>query len=239
LEIRQLDSHRTKKLYLFDIDGTLLSPGPSARKALNTAIENKTGHPANLQIADVAGLTDQLIIRNVLNNLEFNGDIEHKAKEILGEYLNLFRAAYAESTLPFIFKDAIKLLERIEESGNAIALLTGNARIGAQIKLGKFDLWERFTFGVYGDDGITRTDLPAVAQKRARDVLDIEFSMKNMVIIGDTPNDARTAQVNGCESIIVCRRSEWYAEIQQYQPTVLVNTLDDDQIIIPIHEVTV
>ncbi|MFC1549768.1 HAD family hydrolase [Candidatus Neomarinimicrobiota bacterium] len=225
-----------KKLYLFDIDGTLLSPGPSARKSLNKAIQNNTGKRSDLQIVDVAGLTDQLIVRNVLQKQKYNGNINQKTEEILSEYLNTFKIAYASSSHPFIYQDALKLLIKIEKSGNVVALLTGNTEIGAQIKLGRFNLINRFAFGVFGNDGMTRMELPVVAYKRAQEILNQEISFNDMVIIGDTPNDARIANGNGCESIIVCRRPEWRKEILKYKPTFVVEQLDDKKIIIPKYE---
>lgn len=221
-----------KKLYLFDIDGTLLSPGPAARKALNEAIAKVTGNPPDLQIQDVAGLTDPIIIRNVLRKEGHNEDITDKVEEILAIYLETFRKAYAKSSEPFLYTDAMKLLERVEKSGNASALLTGNVRTGAEIKLGRFDLLARFAFGVFGDDGEARTDLPWVARERAWGVLEEFFRFDEMVIVGDTPNDARVAREYGCESIIVCRREEWRTEIQDLSPTYLVNSLNEERILI-------
>lgn len=221
-----------KKLYLFDIDGTLLSPGPAARKSLNRAIAKVTGNPSDLQIEDVAGLTDPLIIRNVLRKNGHNGDITDKVEEILAIYLEKFRKAYALSSEPFLYDDAMRFLDRIKSSGHAPALLTGNVRVGAEIKLGRFDLLPRFAFGVFGDDGEARSDLPWIARERAWGVLEESFRFEEMVIVGDTPNDARVAQEYGCESIIVCRREEWRQEIQDIAPTYLVKALDEEDILV-------
>ena len=57
---------KKNKLYLFDIDGTLISPGPAARKAINSAIENYTDVPPNLQLKDVAGMTDRINCKECL-----------------------------------------------------------------------------------------------------------------------------------------------------------------------------
>lgn len=221
-----------KKLYLFDIDGTILSPGPAARKSLNGAITKVTGNPSDLQIQDVAGLTDPLIIRNVLRANGHNRDITDKVEEILTIYLETFRKAYAKSSDPFLYADAVKFLERVERSEHAPTLLSGNVRAGAEIKLGRFDLLPRFAFGVFGDDGETRSDLPWIARERAWGVLEESFRFEDMVIVGDTPNDARVALEYGCESIIVCRREEWRKEIQDIGPTYLVNSLNEESILI-------
>ncbi len=58
-----------RKLFLFDIDGTLLSPRILPRQILNRAFQDIAGISPDLQFEDVAGLTDPLIITNGLRKL--------------------------------------------------------------------------------------------------------------------------------------------------------------------------
>ena len=220
------------RLFLFDIDGTLLSPGPSARKAINQAIENFTGVPPNLQIKDVAGMTDRLIVKNALEKCEINGDTTEVINKILNDYLTLFENTYFESKEAFVYKDALELVHKVKDNGLPLALLTGNVKRGAQIKLGRFDLMKHFSFGAYGDDGETRSDLPVVARNRAQKVLDKTFEFDEIVLVGDTQEDAIAAKVNGCKSIIVCRRHEWYDDIAKAGADLIVDSLNDLAIII-------
>ncbi|MFC1565879.1 HAD family hydrolase [Candidatus Neomarinimicrobiota bacterium] len=218
------------QLFLFDIDGTLLSPGPSARKAINQAIENFTGIPPNLQIKDVAGMTDRLIVKNALEKCEINGDTIEVINKIINDYLTLFKNTYFESKEPFIYEDALDLVYEVKENGLPLALLTGNVKRGAQIKLGRFDLMKHFSFGAYGDDGETRSDLPIVARNRAQEVLGKTFEFDEIVLVGDTPEDAIAAKINGCKSIIVCRRNEWYDDIVRAGAGFIVENLNDPAI---------
>ena len=55
-----------KKLFLFDIDGTLISPSNIARKLLDKILIDQFGKSPNLKYEDVAGSTDLLIIENAL-----------------------------------------------------------------------------------------------------------------------------------------------------------------------------
>ena len=48
-----------------------------------------------------------------------------------------------------------------------------------------------------------------------------------MVLIGDTPEDARAAAVNGCRSVVVCRREEWYEDIINAGADLVVDSLRD------------
>lgn len=221
-----------EKLYLFDIDGTLISPGPSARKAINQAIENFTGVPPNLQIKDVAGMTDRLIVKNALKKNGTNGDITEVTNNIINDYLTLFENTYLESTGAFVYEDALKLVHKVKEKSIPLGLLTGNVKRGAQIKLKRFNLLKHFSFGAYGEEGATRSDLPIVARNRAKEILGKSFEFEDIVLVGDTPEDAIAAKVNGCKSIIVCRRQEWYDDIVKAGADLVVDSLDDPAIVI-------
>ena len=218
------------KLFLFDIDGTLISPGPSGRKAINRAIENFTGIPPNLQIKDVAGMTDRLIVKNALKKSGTDGNTTEEINSIINDYLTLFESTYLESTGAFVWKDALELVQKVIEKQNPPGLLTGNVKRGAQIKLNRFDLMKHFSFGAFGEEGTTRSDLPIVARKRAQETLGISFEFEDIVLVGDTPEDAIAAKVNGCKSIIVCRRQEWYNEIVEAGADLIVERLDDPAI---------
>lgn len=215
-----------KKLYLFDIDGTLLSPGPGARQIINRVIEKETGQNPDLQLADVAGYTDPVIIRNALRQQGLNGDIDSLMHSILNNYLDQFSVEYSISDNPFIYDDAIRLLDYVTDQSYAVGLLTGNVRKGAQIKLEKFGLFDRFLFGAFGDDAEDRMGLPAVARERARDALGEAYRYEDMVIIGDTPNDAIIATEHGMDSIIVCRYPEWKNDIIAAGATLVVESLE-------------
>ena len=221
-----------EKLYLFDIDGTLISPGPSARKAINQAIENFTGVPPNLQIKDVAGLTDRLIVKNALGKNEIDGDMKEVINVIINDYLTTFENTYLKSDGAFVYEDALRLVQKVKEKSFPLGLLTGNVKRGAQIKLGRFDLMKHFSFGAFGDEGETRNDLPIVARNRAQEVLGKTYEFDEIVLVGDTPEDAIAAKVNGCKSIVVCRRQEWYDDIINAGADLVVESLDDPAIVI-------
>ncbi len=218
---------KKKKLYLFDIDGTLLSPGPDARQIINTAIEEKTGKNPDLQISDVAGFTDLVIIRNALHKLNFNGEAHALIGEILETYLHRFSQKYNASESGKVFQDAVRFLDHVMNRGHAVGLLTGNVKRGAEIKLNKFDLFHRFPFGAFGDDAEDRMGLPSVARERAWEILGEAYRYEDMIIVGDTVQDVLVANDHGMESIIVCRVPEWEQSIVDAGAFMVVHALDE------------
>jgi len=182
-----------EKLYLFDIDGTILSPGPAARKAITRAIANYSGVTPNLQIENLAGFTDRLIVKNALNKCGVDGDLAEVIERIIDDYLRVFSSTYLESDEPFVYEDAINFVNKVIEKRQPIGLLTGNVERGAQIKLGRFDLMKYFPFGAYGNDRETRYDLPLVAKERAEKYYRKPFDFNDIVLVGDTAEDATEA----------------------------------------------
>jgi len=216
-----------KKLFLFDIDGTLISPGSVSRLTLNQVIVDHYNASPELTYDDVAGSTDPLIIRLALKKIGLkNGKISDAMEEVVSQYIHALEKSFNESDAPFIYQDCLKLLNDVLDSSHSLGLLTGNLKETAKIKLNKFHLWDLFPFGVFGDDAELRSDLPWIARERAWDVLEESFRLEDIVLIGDTENDAKAATMNGAKSVIVCRNAAYKNKIIQMGATVVVDNLD-------------
>ena len=68
---------------------------------------------------------------------------------------------------PFVYQDCVDFLDKVQNAGHAVCLLTGNMKAVARIKLEKFDLWKRFDFGVFAEDTEDKLAMPRLAKKRA------------------------------------------------------------------------
>ncbi|SVE51178.1 uncharacterized protein METZ01_LOCUS504032, partial [marine metagenome] len=89
-----------KYLFLFDIDGTLISPGGVSRGLLAKAVTEKTGEKVHLGYNDVAGYTDRSIVRNAL--LKMNQTITADLLDrILQYYFSLMKSEFMVSKDPF------------------------------------------------------------------------------------------------------------------------------------------
>lgn len=220
----------SRKLILFDVDGTLITPGPIPRQALAEAVSHFLGRQIELTFFDVAGRTDPTIISNALarhgtgtraSDGEINGILEH--------FLTLVEERLPNSGAVQVFPGAEALVRACIDENWIPALLTGNVERGARLKLASTGLWDLFAFGVFGNDGNSREDLPWAARERAWDVLHEAFMPADIILIGDTPNDACVAQLNDVASLIVCRREEpeWRRAIEAERPTWVVEDFGD------------
>jgi phosphoglycolate phosphatase len=190
------------RLLLFDIDGTLLSSGPTARKVFSEALIEVFGTPGAVETYRFEGKLDPLIVRELM----IEAGIEHsivagRLTMALDVYLDRLEAVLALEK-PTLKPGVLPLIEQVVKiPGLVNALLTGNVERGARLKLTAADLWHHFSFGVWGDDGARRTELGRVALQRAREVTGMQFQGRDCVVIGDSTHDVDCGKAMGARVV--------------------------------------
>ena len=119
---------------------------------------------------------------------------------------------------------------KAQKEAPLIGLLTGNIRLGAEIKLRHFYLWDYFRMGVFGDEDECRDKLAALALERGRSILGEDLSPEEIVIVGDTVFDIACAQSIGARSLAVCSGAYSNEELSACKPTWLVPNLNKIQV---------
>ena len=190
------------RLWLFDIDGTLVDTGGAGMRALQeAAVECYGGEGPSL---DLAGSTDLGVLAGILAHF----DLEHgdgEQERFFASYLqrlewNLAHGGYAGRVLP----GAEELLDSLAEMpGITVGLLTGNIAGGAGAKMRHYGLDRHFGFGAYGCDHADRNLLGPVALERAALHAGREFSPEETVVIGDTPHDVECARAGQARAVCV------------------------------------
>jgi len=190
------------RLVLFDIDGTLITDGGAAREAYGRALDAVYGYRGDLRRYDFSGRTDPQITHMVLRDAGLSAEEIDARMDALWE---IYLAALAESMtrvreLPGIREllDALAVDERV-----VLALLTGNIEPGARIKLGGAGLNDYFPFGAFGSDSARREELPPIAVARAAEREGIDFSGRDVVIIGDSIYDVRCGVPHDATTIAI------------------------------------
>ena len=215
----------SKYLFLFDIDGTLISPGGVSRGLLAKTISEEIGEKVHLGYNDVAGYTDRSIVRNALLKLNQTITVD-LLDRIFQHYIFLIKSEFMISTESFIYQDCVNFLDKVQNAGHAVCLLTGNMKAVARIKLEKFDLWRRFDFGVFAEDTEDKLAMPRLAKKRAWTVWQKTYRYDQMVVVGDTIQDAEAGIKNGCKVVIVCRKRDKWDDINKMGPEWLGHCMD-------------
>jgi phosphoglycolate phosphatase-like HAD superfamily hydrolase len=122
-----------------------------------------------------------------------------------------------------------ELLDALETHNDVVlGLLTGNLRTGAQAKLSSAGIDPtRFRIGAYGSDHELRGELPAVAQRRAREELGLEIRGSDVVVIGDTPADLHCGRGIGARAIGVATGHFSVNELLEHDPAAVFEDLSD------------
>jgi len=214
-------------LILWDIDGTLVYMDRAGERALILIVRELYGRDLGEHLpVDLRGRTDTSIARDLLIWLGVEPTAEAQAS-LCDAYLKKLPA-----TLPIV-KPHIK--PGIREALDAIhahpeihqALLTGNLRKGAQMKLAHLGLWDYFEFGAFADDSHIRDELGPFALARAKEKLGIDFPPERVFIIGDTPHDIACGKAIGAKTIAVATGAFSVEELAALDPTHTFKDLAD------------
>jgi phosphoglycolate phosphatase-like HAD superfamily hydrolase len=217
------------RLLLFDIDGTLILTGGAGSRAMTRAFAASHGLEDALQRVDLAGRTDRIIMRDALTQ----AGRDHEDVD-----LDEFREAYCEALREEIQKPGngrrgllpgVKpLLDRLAARDDVrLALLTGNFRASAEIKLAAFGVWDYFSWGAFADDAIERDDLIRIAHARHETEHGRLIEPERVVVIGDTPHDIRCARAGGAKVVAVATGNYDRAALLQHAPDALFDDLAD------------
>jgi phosphoglycolate phosphatase-like HAD superfamily hydrolase len=106
-----------------------------------------------------------------------------------------------------------------------LGLLTGNIRLGAELKLRHFGLWEIFHMGAFADDHEDRNHIAVAALERGRRVLGNNLQPHEVVVVGDTPFDVRCGKFIGAKVLAVATGGAKPAELEEHKPDWVVEDL--------------
>jgi phosphoglycolate phosphatase len=191
-------------LVLFDIDGTLLWTDGAGRRAIQRALIEVFGTtgPSDHWFD---GKTDPQIVRELMR-MEGHGDehIDERMQRLLDRYVEFLEVELHDPAHPPRLMPGIDpLLDALDARDDVVlGLLTGNVPGGARAKLEAVGIHpDRFRVGAFGSDHELRPELPAIAQRRAREQLQLEIPGERMVVIGDTPADVTCGRALGARAI--------------------------------------
>jgi phosphoglycolate phosphatase-like HAD superfamily hydrolase len=106
-----------------------------------------------------------------------------------------------------------------------LGLLTGNIRLGAEIKLRHLGLWDEFETGGFADDAEARAEIAAIARDRGCRMLNESLSPEQVVVVGDTPLDIQCARAIQARVLAVGTGGATLDELRQHSPDWLVQDL--------------
>jgi phosphoglycolate phosphatase-like HAD superfamily hydrolase len=213
------------RLILFDIDGTLIRTGGAGVKAFAKVFETEFNAVEGFEKLKFAGRTDISLVREFFN---------YHTIPTTPENFERFFTKYV-FWLDHIIKDSVtEICEGVAEFIAAtkslpdpplLALLTGNIRSGAEIKLQRVSLWDTFQTGGFADDHEHRDEIAAVARERGAHLLKRELAHDEVLVIGDTPLDIRCARAINARVLAVGTGGAPLVELENHRPDWAVRDL--------------
>jgi len=221
----------TPALLLFDIDGTLLLSGRAGLRAMNRAFEATFGVADAFAGTSFAGRTDSFLVSYALKAAGLPDTAESHAR-FRDVYVPLLEEEIQHPGTGHkgLMPGARELVEALLDHDHLhLALLTGNYRRAAEVKLTHFELWEFFEWGAFSDDAADRNALVPIARQRA-EIYDVPpEALDRVIVIGDTPHDIECARVGGAISIAVATGGHSMEELRAAGADLVLADLSDTQ----------
>lgn len=206
------------RLVLFDIDGTLVHTGGAGVKAFAKVFATEFNATDHFERLKFAGRTDVSLVREFFQYHHIPATAENFDRFFsryvfwLDHILSLGKTEECPGIWEFIY-DLKELSER-----PLLGLLTGNIRLGAEIKLRHFQLWDAFETGAFADDSEERDQIAAIAKERGARILGEELRGEEILVIGDTPLDIRCGRAIGAKVLAVATGGATLEELIRHKP---------------------
>jgi phosphoglycolate phosphatase-like HAD superfamily hydrolase len=213
------------RLVLFDIDGTLIHSGGAGVMAFGKAFATAFGLREGVERMKFAGRTDTSLVREflALNGLEATREHFDRFFQSYAFWLDHLLDRTHGAPCPGV-RDLLADLQDLPQPP-VLGLLTGNIRLGAEIKLRRFGLWEPFVLGGFADDSEDRNQIAAAARDRGCRWLGGPLDGPEILVVGDTPLDIRCGRAIGARVLAVATGGATREQLEAHQPDWLVDDL--------------
>jgi len=213
------------RLVLFDIDGTLIRTGGAGVQAFAKVFATEFNAVDGFERLKFAGRTDVGLVREFFGFHHIPPTPENFQRFFeryafwLDHILRESKGGVCAGVLEFIAE------LRALPNPPVLGLLTGNIRLGAEIKLRHYHLWETFQTGAFADDHEDRDQIAAIARDRGSRILKRELRGDEVLVIGDTPLDIRCARAIGAKMLAVATGGHVLSELKLHKPDFAVPDL--------------
>jgi phosphoglycolate phosphatase len=217
------------RLFLFDVDGTLLTARGAGRLAVGRALDAVYGVAGPIADYDFRGKTDPQIVFDLMRAAGLDDeDIRHSLTGFFDAYVAELTTLLGEGDRVQVLPGVAELVRALATRQDAmVGLLTGNIERGARVKLGPTGLLPLFRVGAYGSDDADRRRLPAIACARAQALLGREIPFDYVTILGDTPLDVDCARACGARAVVVATGHHAAEELAACKPDLMFSDFAD------------
>jgi phosphoglycolate phosphatase len=219
----------SRRVLLFDIDGTLLDPAGEGRVCLRRALEDVFGVTGPVESYDMAGKTDWQIVTDLMSAAGLDAEsITASLPAAFAAYtrhVEIAAPTFKMRALPGV----LDLVPQLAADPRFIlGLVTGNVREAVPHKLRVVGLDPAvFTFGAFGSEHHDRNHLPALALYRLEQLLGMPVPPETALVIGDTPHDIACANHTGLPVLCIATGTYSRDALALHNPDYLLDDLGD------------
>jgi phosphoglycolate phosphatase len=223
------------RLALFDIDGTLIHTGGAGVRAFAKVFATEFGATDGFERLKFAGRTDLSLVREFFSFHHIPATAEN-FQRFFDRYVfwldHILKESQTRLCLGVV--EFIGQLRGLKEPP-LLGLLTGNIRLGAEIKLRHFGLWDHFLTGAFADDHEQRDQIAAIARERGSKILGEQLDGQDVLVVGDTPLDIQCGRAIGAKVLAVASGGATLDELKAHQPDWAVphlNKISADELVV-------
>ncbi|MFN0069331.1 MAG: HAD family hydrolase [Limisphaerales bacterium] len=215
------------RVVLFDIDGTLIQTGGAGVQAFAETARSEFGLPEGTVGMQFAGRTDTSLVREFFRRHALPATPENFRRffDTYVFWLDHLLPRLEGGVLPGVWSWLHGL--RALKAPPLIGLLTGNLRLGAELKLRHYRLWDEFGLGAFSDDAEDRNQLAAVARDRVAAALGRALAGPEILVVGDTPHDIACARAVGARVLAVATGRDGVEALRAHGPDFTAASLRD------------
>jgi phosphoglycolate phosphatase-like HAD superfamily hydrolase len=213
------------RLVLFDVDGTLVHTGGAGKNAFARTFAAAFNAHDGVQKVNFGGRTDVSLARELFGIHGIAATPENFRRFF--EHYTFWLDHLVANTDGEICRGVPEFIRELQALPDPpmLGLLTGNIRLGAEIKLRRYGLWELFETGGFADDSEDRNHIAAAALERGRRVLGENLRGGEILVVGDTPYDVRCGKHIGAKVLAVATGGAKLEELKNHKPDWAVEDL--------------
>jgi phosphoglycolate phosphatase-like HAD superfamily hydrolase len=215
----------TKRLLLFDIDGTLVTCRGHGLRAMGVAMQQHFGLAPVEAAVQAQGKTDPMLFEEMAAAYGVSlQQLEASHPHLQEAYVAALEAALRVPGSCQSKPGVLALLAQLaSHPGVVLGLVSGNLERTAWLKLEAAGLHRYFAGGAFGSDGRRRADLVALAVSRFAAREGMPFHPERIWVIGDTPDDIAGGRAHGVRTLAVATGGYSRAQLEPHAPDSLLD----------------
>lgn len=215
-----------KRLFLWDIDGTLLLTGGAGKAAFERIFLEIYNEPFIWGNTQPDGKTDPLIIRELFTSRLGREPAADEMNTIVTLYNRAMEEEIPRSKKFRLLPHAHETLTKLSHiAGVLMGLATGNFETSAQAKLKRAGLSHFFGFGGFGSDSDDRLTLTRIALTRGLEKCGTKPD--ELYVVGDTIHDITCGLTIGAKTIAVATGQTTREKLEKAKADWVIDSLEE------------